>query len=114
MDRKRVYQSFKPKNPYITEVYHLNFVEVIVWCSLSMRGFIETFFFYNTVTAAVYLKLFQESIKPSICEQIEKEDYCFQQDEAHIIVMCEFLKIKWNISIGLHIDRCSIVYFLLI
>jgi transposase len=71
------------ENPHVTEEHHVNLPGVTVWCGLSARGLIGPFFFYNTVTGAVYLNLLQEFVIPRIREEFrDEEDFYFQQDGA--------------------------------
>ena len=76
-------------NPHVIEARHVNLPGVTVWCGLSVLSLIGPFFFYNTVTGAIYLNLLQESIMPCIQEVFGDEEVYFQQDGAPTHYHCD-------------------------
>ena len=75
-----VYWNAANPNIHVDKVMNLSGVNV--WCGLSYRGLIGSFFFDSTITGEVYQQKLQTSILPAIQELHGDERFYFQQDSA--------------------------------
>ena len=60
----------------------VNLAGINIWCGLSSRCLIGSFFFYGTVTGQVYLNMLRTSVLPTIRTHYGNEEFYFQQDGA--------------------------------
>ena len=87
------------ENPNIVEENTFNLPGVAVWCGLSSRGLIGSYFFEETVTGQTYLQMLEIMI-PRFNDFFENEnEVYFQQDGApphlHVNVR-NFLDLTFN------------------
>jgi len=59
----------------------MNLPELSVWCGVSSRGVVGSFFFEGTVTGAAYLNILQESIVSTVRQLYGDEDKWYQDGE---------------------------------
>ena len=71
------------ENPHIHLEKHVNLPGLIVWCGLSSRGFIGSFYFEGTVAGALYLDMLQTSILPAIWELYGDEAFTNNKMALH-------------------------------
>jgi len=69
-----------PENLHIHVDKAVNLSGMNVWCGLSARGSIGSFFFDGTVTGEAYLEMLRSSILPAICAIYENSEVFYQQD----------------------------------
>ena len=74
--------SWAPENLHVRVGKTVNLRGVNVWCGLSARGLIGSFFFEGTVTGEVYLEMLHSSILPAIRALYENSEVFYQQDGA--------------------------------
>jgi hypothetical protein len=60
----------------------VNLPGLSVWCGVSSRGVVGSFFFEGTVTGAAYLNMLQEDIVPAVCQLYGDEDVWYEQGGA--------------------------------